>query len=703
MTSTRLALVVTLTIGFVAAAVCLLGVPVQAAPGDLDPSFGEGGKVTTDVGPGSEMAAAIAIQADGKIVVAGRGGPFSDFVLARYNTDGNLDPSFGIGGQVTTDFGGNNDAASGVAIQADGKIVAAGSAAPESSCCQFALARYNTDGSLDPSFGTGGQVTTDFGGLDEASGVAIQADGKIVVAGRGGPSSDFALARYNADGTLDPSFGTGGQVTTDFGGFGDAANGVAIQTDGKIVAAGTGFALARYNTDGSLDPSFGTGGQVTTRGGDDAFGIAIQSDGKIVAAGFISFDFNQDFALARYNVDGSLDGMVTTDFGDRSGDVAEAVAIQADGKIVAAGGAGPCSPPCKFALARYLTLPPVSPLTVVTEGSGTGMVISVPPGINCGTDCSEIYPVGTQVMLMATAAEGSVFAGWNRGGCSGTGTCTIIVNADIAIAAIFSLISPITIPDVGPATPYPSSITVSGLTGIVSKVTVTLRDASHTFVSDLDILLVGPGGQSVVLASGVGGDAAISNLTVTFDDAGAPGTFPPTSLFPDIFFFPPAPLPPYGSALAVFEGTTPNGTWNLFVQDSVPFDSGLIEGGWSLTITTTEGRARMIAPADGSHLPVGTAVTFAWTGLPGVARYGFEFTGPNGQFLNPNGPTPDPVNGFGGAGGGFLVEGTSFTLVIDPSIPLATYQVRVIGVSRDGRPIGIFSDALAITVGGGGS
>jgi subtilisin-like proprotein convertase family protein len=283
------------------------------------------------------------------------------------------------------------------------------------------------------------------------------------------------------------------------------------------------------------------------------------------------------------------------------------------------------------------------------------------------------------------------------------------VHGSLTITAVFNLIaSPfsnpgvITIPDFGPATPYPSSIPVSGLTGIVSQVTVTLRGVSHTFPFDLDVLLVGPGGQSVVLASGVGGDAAIGNLTVTFDDTGAPGTFPPTNLFPELSFFL-APLPPYGSALAVFEGTTPSGIWKLFVQDSLPFDQGVIAGGWSLTITTTEGRARMIAPGDGSQLPVGTAVTFAWTGLPGVTRFGFEFTGTGRQFLNQNGPGPDPVNGFGGAGGGFLVEGTSLTVVIDPSVPPGTYQVRVIGISRDGRPIGTFSDALTLTVGGGGS
>src|SRR6266536_6144139 len=167
---------------------------------------------------------------------------------------GALDPTFGIGGEVTTDFGGS-DSAQAVAIQSDGKILAAGL----SGAGDFALARYNADGSLDPSFGSGGKVTTDFGGFDLALGVALQSDGKIVAAGQGGSSFDFALARYNADGSLDTSFGSGGKVTTDFGVF-DAATAVAIQRDGKIVATGSTFssgfqqfALARYNADGSLD------------------------------------------------------------------------------------------------------------------------------------------------------------------------------------------------------------------------------------------------------------------------------------------------------------------------------------------------------------------------------------------------------------------------------------------------------------------
>jgi subtilisin-like proprotein convertase family protein len=282
------------------------------------------------------------------------------------------------------------------------------------------------------------------------------------------------------------------------------------------------------------------------------------------------------------------------------------------------------------------------------------------------------------------------------------GSLTITARFNPIVA---SFVNPgtIVVPDFAPAARYPSQIVVGGLTGIVSQVAVTLRGLSHSFVSDLDVLLVGPGGQSVVLAAGAGGDGAVNDLTVTFSDPGTPGTFPPTSLFPAISFVPPAPSPPYGAALAVFEGTEPNGTWKLFAQDSVQLDEGVIAGGWSLAITTTEGRVRMTAPADGTPLRLGTVVTFAWTALPGVTRFGFEFTGTGQQFLNQNGTGPDAVNGFGGAGGGFLVEGSTLTVVIDPAIPPGTYQVRVIGISRDGRPIGTFSDALTLTVVGGGN
>jgi uncharacterized delta-60 repeat protein len=221
-----------------------------------------------------------------------------------------LDPTFGGTGKVTTDFAGSDDSAYSVTLQADGKIVAAGSSAPVS---DFAVVRYNTDGSLDTSFGGTGKVRTDVISYDVATSVAIQTDGKIVVAGyASGSNYDFALVRYHTDGSLDTSFGGMGKVTTDFGSD-DFASSVAIQADGKIVATGSSgglsnndFALVRYNSDGSLDASFGGTGKITTdfgsRAEDQARSVTIQADGKIVAAGYSGHTATHDFALVRYGV-----------------------------------------------------------------------------------------------------------------------------------------------------------------------------------------------------------------------------------------------------------------------------------------------------------------------------------------------------------------------------------------------------------------
>src|SRR5215471_13159233 len=313
----------------------------------LDPTFGTGGKVTTD------MAGAVAVQADGKLVMAG--GSYissngnSAFALERFNSNGALDASFGTGGKVTTDFGGRFGGARSVALQPDGKIVAAGGLVI-GLFNDFVLARYNSNGTLDTNFGTGGKVITDFGVSADAMSVAVQPDGKIVVGGSANLDGgyNFELVRYNNNGTLDATFGTDGKVTTTFGvpqqGFSFAlAYSLALQQDGKIVLAGEStingdrdFALARYNSNGTLDPSFGTGGRVTTTFGqnDVAFSVAVQPDGKIVTAGFALFKF----ALARYNSNGTLDagfGTVTAIFGGDSDDVS--IAVQPDGKIVVSG------------------------------------------------------------------------------------------------------------------------------------------------------------------------------------------------------------------------------------------------------------------------------------------------------------------------------------------------------------------------------
>ncbi len=337
-----------------ATALVLILPAAQAAPGDLDPAFGAAGKVLTDFG-GSDTANGVAVQSDGKIVTAGETfDPTSladDFALARYNVNGSLDSGFGSGGKVRTDFGGS-DFGTAVAVQADGKIVVAGGGflTGVSTSTDFALARYNPDGSLDSTFGGSGKVVTDIHRGDVALGLAIQGDGKIVAVGTTNTAAtgidyDFALVRYNPNGSLDSSFGGVGWVITPFTTFAssrDIADSVVVQPDGKIVAAGVAnastpsvqdFALARYNPDGSLDGSFDGDGKVDTPdpAAAGAESIAIQPDGKLVVAGNL---------IARYDSSGSLD----PSFGS-NGKVAPTnyagriVLVQPDRKIVVAGAA----------------------------------------------------------------------------------------------------------------------------------------------------------------------------------------------------------------------------------------------------------------------------------------------------------------------------------------------------------------------------
>ena len=259
---------------------------------------GSSGIVTTDFGSLSAQARSVVVQADGKIVATGyaqdaqgQGGYNSE--LVRYNADGSIDTTFGFGGIVSS--GPGLATGSGAAVQADGKIVTAG--AVFGSPNHFALARYSSDGSFDASFGSGGKVVTDFGST-VPFGMLIQPDGRIVLAGGADGSLDFGVARFNTDGSFDTSFDGDGKVTTNFGGTAAAGYGVARTPDGKIVVAGlkefvgTGFdydfAVARYNEDGSLDTSFGAGGKVTTdfaSTDDIPYSVTVQADGKIVVAG----------------------------------------------------------------------------------------------------------------------------------------------------------------------------------------------------------------------------------------------------------------------------------------------------------------------------------------------------------------------------------------------------------------------------------
>jgi uncharacterized delta-60 repeat protein len=373
--------------------------------GSPDTGFGGGdGKVTTDIGFSQEGASAVALQSDGKIVAVGTtwdgsGSQWGHFSLVRYNPDGSLDLTFGGGDGivVTENLGTGWVAANTVAIQADGKIVAAGRSDyylydfPE-----LIVIRYNPDGSLDLAFGGGGGKARipwgpgPFGGyapaVEDVTSIAIQPDGKIIAAGYTYGLWHFsALVRLDSNGAFDATFGGGdGAVFTDIGPGADRAHCVAIQPDGKIVTAGSSyngsndnFALIRYTSGGSVDATFSSNGHVVTpigSGNAVARSVAIQSDGKILVAGHSDNGMNDDFALTRYNSDGSLDttfgggdGISTVDF-NSGNDVSYSLTLDNAGRAVVAGNSDG-----KFAIARFLLAPAVSISGRVMTPSGLGL------------------------------------------------------------------------------------------------------------------------------------------------------------------------------------------------------------------------------------------------------------------------------------------------------------------------------------------
>ena len=350
--------------------------------GLIDSSFGNNGFVETDFDGRSDRAQSVAIQSDGKIVVAGGAMVNSygkDFAVARYNSNGTLDTSFGVGGKVSLDINeaiygsiGSDDIAYAVLVQNDGKILVAGMGDVR----YFTLVRYLSNGVLDATFGTNGVVTTNIGNYCVPYALALQSDEKILVGGyayMGGDTiDDFALVRYETNGSIDETFGASGIVTTDFSNM-DYIRSLSVQDDGKIIASGWQYyqmALARYNPDGSLDGSYGTGGKVSldisVDGEDRIYASKLQDDGKIVVAGWSGMPSNEtkyDFALARLNIDGTLDstfgedhtGYVTTDILKKE-DMGYAMAVQSGEQILTFGTTEVETPfgsiSC-FAVARY--------------------------------------------------------------------------------------------------------------------------------------------------------------------------------------------------------------------------------------------------------------------------------------------------------------------------------------------------------------
>jgi uncharacterized delta-60 repeat protein len=396
---------------FLAGVVGVFGLAVLtaalAAPGHLDGRFAVGGKVRTDVG-GTDWAAGVAIAPGGDVVVAGGSG--SDAAVARYDAAGRLDPTFGAGGTVVTDLGGD-DAADALVVQRDGKVVVAGHRGLD-----LALARYSLDGRLDRSFGRDGIVVTDLGATERALRLLLRPDGRLVVAGS--RPDGLVLARYLPDGRLDARFGRNGTVVTrtpgvdwrsaalgrdgtivavgarittgpaqamalavaryrpdgrldrTFAGGGlrvmsprrhwAGALHVAVRPDGRIVlgthghaGAVAGFALVRLARDGSLDRTFGNGGISVSGVGYGVHALALDRRGRIVTAGrTVSL---QDFVVARFLPNGRRDrsfAATVTDFGGV--DTPFWLALQPDGKIVVAGASG-TSLLGDIAVARYLS------------------------------------------------------------------------------------------------------------------------------------------------------------------------------------------------------------------------------------------------------------------------------------------------------------------------------------------------------------
>jgi uncharacterized delta-60 repeat protein len=470
--------------------------------GSLDTTFGASGIVSTGFASGDDKASGVAVDSSGRIVVAGTSfnGSNNDFAVARYTATGSLDFSFNGTGRVTTPFGSSDDVATCVAIDSSGRIVVAGyTNTGGSSGIDFAIARYNTNGSLDTTFGTAGtgKVITPIGSgsaTDEITAITFDSSGRIVVAGfsaSGSNSLGFAVARYNPNGTLDTTFNSTGKVMTSFGSTQDLARGIAIDGSGDIVVVGntsngtnTDFAIARYTPLGALDTTFNGTGKVTTDFNgfnDSAAGVAIDSSGRIDVAGTVTNNTKNEFGLARYNANGTLDttfgmagtGKVVTDIGATSNDVPAALLLDSTGRIVVVGSTvSTTNGSSQFALARY-TSGGVLDSSFGTNGETTLAIGSTTSGANA---------------VVQDSSGRLVVAGYMSNGS----------NADFAVARFIGSLPPVITSNGGGAT---ASVSVPENSTAVT--TVTGSDPNPSATLTYSIVGGSDGSQFTMTPAGV--------------------------------------------------------------------------------------------------------------------------------------------------------------------------------------------------------
>jgi uncharacterized delta-60 repeat protein len=620
------------------------------AVGDLDTTFGGGdGAAVVDLNGPVDWGSTLATLPGGKMIVGGSVGNGSNtndvFGLTRLNADGSVDTTFGTAGKATLGFGQDVDL-NAIAITPDGKIVAVGQVVAPLGVWDWAVARFNADGTPDTTFDGDGKLTTDFFAFgDTAYGVDVQPDGKILVTGVAtGVTSQMAVVRYNADGSLDTSFDGDGKQFVDFFGGVDFSSNVKVQADGKIVLVGGSvqpgsyrrMVLVRLNPDGAFDNTFDSDGQATADFGASAMArdVEIQSDGKYVVGGWLDTnptgDDKLDLAVARFNANGSLD----TAFGTGGRTVFTGtggftfsnygVELQNNGKIVVGGTIKDPNYDANFRTYGGVARVNANGTPDTTFGPGGLRQVSV-PGTDVGqTNITDVELAADGGILLAGygrtgnnvdfatvkllnddgppptpgSISGVVFNDANQNGVRDAGEAalpgwTVFQDTnnngalDSGPKTVTSTDVPKVIDTVGTPT-IESTLVVTGA-GSISDINVTVN-ISHTWDEDLVVTLVAPGGQEVVLFRNVGVSGDNFSNTTLDDEATTPiasGSAPFAGSYkPD-------------QPLSALDGTDANGTWTLRIHDEADGDGGSLNG-WSISLEGA-GEPSTVTAADGSY------------------------------------------------------------------------------------------------------